>query len=97
MLLENIDSLVEQASEGIAPGGRCPFLMQEAWISAEGRFSPCCAPDALRRTLGEFGSLNGGTLNDVWRSAAYQDLAATYRTHTLCQDCTMRKPAEESR
>ena len=51
ILLENIFPLKESATENLAPGGPCPFLGQEAWISAEGRFDPCCAPDAQRRTL----------------------------------------------
>ena len=94
VLLENIHALDVHATDDIAPGGKCPFLMQEAWISAVGRFSPCCAPDALRRTLGEFGDLGERTLDDIWHDDAYQDLARTYRTRPLCQGCTMRKPVE---
>jgi len=94
ILLENIFLLDEDATGDLAPGGPCPFLGQEAWVSAEGRFDPCCAPDALRRTLGEFGSLHEQRLMDIWHSDAYRRLAATYRNRSLCLACNMRKPAE---
>ncbi|MCZ0943785.1 MAG: SPASM domain-containing protein, partial [Gammaproteobacteria bacterium] len=75
------------------PGGPCPFLGREAWVSAEGRFDPCCAPDAERRTLGEFGNLYERGLMDIWRGGAYRTLMATYRNRTLCLGCNMRRPA----
>ncbi|MRG91565.1 glycosyltransferase [Polyangium spumosum] len=92
LLLENIFLLSESAPEDLAPGGPCPFLGQEAWVSAEGRFDPCCAPDAQRRTLGEFGSLDHRGLMEIWNGAAYRRLVATYRTRGLCLGCNMRKP-----
>jgi MoaA/NifB/PqqE/SkfB family radical SAM enzyme len=92
LLLENIFLLSESASEDLAPGGPCPFLGQEAWVSAEGRFDPCCAPDAQRRTLGEFGSLHAQGLMGIWNGEPYRRLAATYRTRGLCLGCNMRKP-----
>ena len=95
VLLENIDLLDEDgAARDLAPGGPCPFLGREAWVSAEGRFDPCCAPDAERRTLGEFGNLHERGLMDIWRGGAYRTLAATYRNRTLCLGCNMRRPAE---
>ena len=95
VLLENIFPLEEGAQTDIVPGGSCPFLNQEAWVSAEGRFNPCCAPDALRRTLGEFGNLYDASLYDTWEQPAYRNLVATYQSHPLCQACTMRRPAQE--
>jgi glycosyltransferase involved in cell wall biosynthesis/MoaA/NifB/PqqE/SkfB family radical SAM enzyme len=95
VLLENIFLLDESAREDLAPRGRCPFLGQEAWISAEGRFDPCCAPDAQRRTLGDFGSLHEASLMDIWSGDAYQRLLETYRNRALCLGCNMRRPAEE--
>jgi MoaA/NifB/PqqE/SkfB family radical SAM enzyme len=92
--LDNIFPLDPDARDDIAPGGPCPFLGQEAWISAEGRFDPCCAPDAQRRTLGEFGSLHDHTLKEIWTGDAYQRLQATYRNRELCLGCNMRKPTE---
>ena len=89
--LDNFHPLVP--GEDAAPGGPCPFLGQEAWVSAEGRFDPCCAPDELRRTLGDFGSLHEQTLSDVWGGPLYRDLVRTYRTRALCLGCNMRRPA----
>jgi hypothetical protein len=74
------------------PAVPCPFLGQEAWVSAEGRFDPCCAPDAQRRTLGEFGDLHRTSLLEVWQSDGYRGLVAGYRTRALCMGCNMRKP-----
>ncbi len=95
VLLENVFLLDEAAREDLAPTGRCPFLGQEAWISAEGRFDPCCAPDAQRRTLGDFGSLHEASLPEIWNGDAYRGLLETYRNRALCLGCNMRRPAEE--
>lgn len=92
ILLENIFLLEETATADLAPGGPCPFLGQEAWVSAAGRFDPCCAPDAQRRTLGDFGSLSEQGLMEIWRGQPYQELMMTYRNRALCQSCNMRKP-----
>jgi len=94
LLLENIFLLEDTAREDLAPGGPCPFLGQEAWVSAEGRFNPCCAPDAQRRTLGEYGNLNGQGLMEIWNGQEYQRLVKTYRNRHLCLGCNMRKPVE---
>ncbi len=92
VLLENIFPLDEYAVEDIAPNGDCPFLGKEARVAADGRFNPCCAPDALRRTLGDFGNLNSRSLQDIWRSAAYRHLQANYSAKPLCRGCNMRRP-----
>jgi len=92
VLLENFYLLNTQAVSDLAPGGACPFLGQEAWVSAEGRFDPCCAPDAQRRTLGEFGDLRERSLLDVWRGAPYQELLQNYYSRPLCVGCNMRRP-----
>lgn len=96
ILLENIYFLDSAATEDLAPGGPCPFLGQEAWVSAMGRFDPCCAPDAQRRTLGEFGDLNKQDFMEIWDGDKYRELTATYRNRRLCLGCNMRKPAEGS-
>lgn len=93
ILLENIFLLDETATEDLAPGGPCPFLGQEAWVSAVGRFDPCCAPDAQRRTLGEFGNLHEQGLMEIWNGDEYRQLVSTYRNRSLCLGCNMRKPA----
>ncbi len=92
ILLENIFLLDASAAEDLAPGGPCPFLGQEAWVSAEGRFNPCCAPDAQRRTLGELGDLDEQAFMDIWDGDKYRALAETYRNRRLCLGCNMRKP-----
>ena len=91
MLLENIFPLEQGAQVEIMPGAVCPFLGKEAWVSAEGRFNPCCAPDALRRTLGDFGNLNERSLYEIWQSPSYHALQETYLSHSLCQGCNMRR------
>jgi len=96
ILLEGIFLLDEDEPGNIAPSGPCPFLGQEAWVSAEGRFDPCCAPDAQRRTLGEFGNLHDQPLTGIWHGDAYRHLVATYRNRSLCHGCNMRKPVEVS-
>jgi len=92
VLLENIFPLHEDDSGDIAPGGECPFLGQEAWVAADGRFNPCCAPDVLRKSLGDFGNLNDRGLREIWESSEYRNLRATYMTKPLCQGCNMRRP-----
>jgi glycosyltransferase involved in cell wall biosynthesis/MoaA/NifB/PqqE/SkfB family radical SAM enzyme len=93
VLLENIFLLDAVATEDLAPGGPCPFLGQEAWLSAVGRFDPCCAPDAQRRTLGELGDLHEQSFMEIWNGEAYRELVSTYRNRRLCLGCNMRKPA----
>lgn len=88
VLLENIGEIV---AENNAPTGQCPFLGREAWVNAHGRFDPCCAPDAERKTLGSFGYLRERELIDIWRSDDYRLLARTYRSRAVCQKCNMRK------
>ena len=40
ILLENFFELGEAAPSDLAPGGPCPFLGQEAWVSADRTFRP---------------------------------------------------------
>ena len=94
VLLENIFRLDESGEGDIAPDGDCPFLGQEAWVASDGRFNPCCAPDALRRTLGYFGNVDSTSLYDIWKSAEYSDLQANYMKNALCRGCNMRRPAD---
>ena len=92
VLLENIFRLDAEDAGEIAAGAECPFLGQEAWVAADGRFNPCCAPDALRRTLGEFGNVNEASLYDIWDGDAYRSLQTNYMQNSLCQGCNMRRP-----
>lgn len=92
VLLENIHRLDPAEPREIVRGGVCPFLGAEAWVSAEGRFNPCCAPDAQRRTLGEFGNLHDRSLSEIWTGAQYANLRDNYMEVGLCQTCNMRRP-----
>lgn len=95
VLLENIYFLEETAIHELVPNGICPFLGQEAWVSAEGRFGPCCAPDQDRKKLGDFGNLNETSLEEIWKGKAYQDLRRNYLIHSVCKGCNMRKKKED--
>ncbi|MEI6805301.1 MAG: radical SAM protein [Myxococcaceae bacterium] len=95
IILEHVEELDPGAVSDLVPGGVCPFLGNEAWVNAEGEFSPCCAPDELRKTLGEFGNLNEMTMEDIWTGQPYQHLRQTYQSHALCIGCNMKKPLTE--
>ncbi len=74
----------------------CPFLGREAWINWEGRFDPCCAPDAERKGLGYFGSVGmEGGISGIWKGAKYQRLVSHYLENEICRKCTLRRPPEE--
>ena len=92
VLLENIFKLDADDQVEISAGAECPFLGQEAWVASDGRFNPCCAPDALRRTLGDFGNVNHISLYDIWQGDAYRYLRSSYMNKPLCQGCNMRRP-----
>ncbi len=94
VLVEGIFRLDPHSAE-IGPGARCPFLGREAWVASDGRFNPCCAPDVLRRTLGEFGNLNGSELMDIWGSQAYRELVQSHLSKTLCRGCNLRRPTND--
>ena len=93
VLLENVFPL-DASSDQISRDAVCPFLGKEAWVSAEGRFNPCCAPDELRRTLGDFGNLNEKSLMEIWHSPSYRSLEKNYLDNSLCRTCNMRRPQD---
>lgn len=70
----------------------CPFLGKEAWVNAQGRFDPCCAPDQQRQVLGNFGNVTDGGLMAIWQGKPYRDLMANHLQKPLCQTCTLRRP-----
>ena len=92
VLLDNIFRLDPHDGDDIAAGAQCPFLGQEAWVASDGRFNPCCAPDALRRTLGDFGNINRTGLYEIWEGPEYQELRENYMERSLCRGCNMRRP-----
>ena len=95
VLLENIYELDETAEKELVSEGVCPFLGNEAWVSAEGRFGPCCAPDEDRKRLGDFGTLCDQSIQDIWESGAYQYLQKNYLKHDVCKRCNMRKKLKD--
>jgi radical SAM protein with 4Fe4S-binding SPASM domain len=96
VVLENIYALEESAIEELVPKGVCPFLGKEAWVSSEGRFNPCCAPDKERLKLGDFGNLNASSIEQIWASEPYQNLRQNYLEHAVCKGCNMRKKEEDT-
>jgi MoaA/NifB/PqqE/SkfB family radical SAM enzyme len=91
ILLENIYPLNESAMEELVSDGVCPFLGEEAWVSSEGRFNPCCAPNEERLKLGEYGNLFDTSIENIWQGTAYQQLRKNYLQHAVCKGCNMRK------
>lgn len=92
--LENFDSLNNEATKNIDPNAVCPFLGKEAWIDPNGHFSPCCAPDVLRKQLGNFGNVNRRNIIDIWHDQDYQFLIKNYMQHDVCINCNMRRSAQ---
>jgi MoaA/NifB/PqqE/SkfB family radical SAM enzyme len=83
----------EDLPEGSEPEpGPCPFLGEEAWVLADGRFAPCPAPAAKEGRLGEFPSLAGRAFAEAWESPGYRALVAGHRGHPACRDCALRRP-----
>ncbi|MDR0506083.1 MAG: SPASM domain-containing protein, partial [Dysgonamonadaceae bacterium] len=60
--------------------------------SATGKISPCCAPDNLRHSLGDFGNIETTTVAEVLASPVYRKLVDNYKSVELCKTCNMRKP-----
>lgn len=92
VILENIVPIMEGEAAELPDYYECPFLNKELWISATGKISPCCAPDELRQSLGDFGNIATTTLAEVLESRAYTELAGNYKQTPLCRTCNMRRP-----
>lgn len=92
VILENIIPLHDNETKELPEDYECPFLSKELWISATGNISPCCAPDNLRKSLGDFGNISTTTIKDVLQSSVYTELVSNYKTKPLCKTCNMRKP-----
>lgn len=89
--LEGFFIIRNDEQEGVPESYHCPFLGKELWISAEGNYAPCCAPDELRKSLGDFGRFPDKSLHEVLQTNEYQWLLHNYKTLTLCKHCKMRK------
>jgi radical SAM protein with 4Fe4S-binding SPASM domain len=92
VVLENIIPLQKSEDKIIPESYDCPFLEKELWISATGNVSPCCAPDKLRKTLGDFGNIENTSIEEVLKSEVYRNLVRNYKQIELCKTCNMRKP-----
>lgn len=92
VLLENVIPIEDSEITEVPIDYECPFLTQELWISATGKISPCCAPDNLRQSLGDFGNIKDYSIEEVLNSERYLDLVANYKTKEVCKTCVMRKP-----
>lgn len=89
--LENFFVLNPSYLQDISPHGKCPFLGKEAWVDSTGRFNVCCAPDLLRKSLGDFGDLVSQSLEEIWKSSSYRTLCDSYMKNSLCRMCNMRR------
>ncbi len=89
---ENIFTLQFQEKKEIPESYECPFLEKELWISATGKISPCCAPDELRNSLGDFGTYPNISIKEVTESKIYSNLCKNYKQFPLCKTCNMRQP-----
>jgi MoaA/NifB/PqqE/SkfB family radical SAM enzyme len=95
ILLVNFDILEEGATQNLNPEAICPFLGKEAWIAPDGHFSPCCAPDIIRRKLGDFGNVNEKAILDIWHDESYQQLIKNYMSNDICIACNMRREPDQ--
>jgi MoaA/NifB/PqqE/SkfB family radical SAM enzyme len=91
IVLQNIFEIKESTDGELIQNSICPFLEQEAWFNTDGDFSPCCAPDELRKTLGKFGNITEKTFFEIWESREYKKLCENYKTIMLCKKCNMRR------
>ena len=91
IILENIGELEESAGGDPPQNSVCPFLGREAWFNTAGEFSPCCAPDEKRKTLGFFGGINEKSFTEIWESEQYAELVGNYKNNPLCKTCNMRR------
>lgn len=92
LMLDNFLPLSE-ADENMPEDWVCPFLGREAWVNHAGRFDPCCAPDAERAALGDFGKVQGPLgMSGIWQGAAYRTLFGNYKGRPVCRKCTLRRP-----
>ena len=91
--IDNFFELQLDDLDDIAPNGDCPFLGREIWVDPSGRFNVCCAPDQQRKSLGDFGNLSKESLPTLASSSQYHELMSSYQSHTLCKQCTMRRPS----
>lgn len=93
IVLDNFLRLDDKLAETMPVEWQCPFLGKEAWVNHEGRFDPCCAPDAERRKLGYFGNVNDNGMKHIWMGENYGKLRENYMQNHVCMGCNMRRPS----
>lgn len=94
--LDNVHDLdVERIVTRLPEDWACPFIGREAWIAWDGTFNVCCSPDAMRRTLGDFGNVKDRDFMDLWRSPDYEKLITNWGKYDVCKQCNMRRPVTE--
>lgn len=62
----------------------CPQLFDYAYITMDGKVSPCCH---LPRTI--VGDLSSHTLREIWTGSAYRRFRKHYRKSGTCRDCRL--------
>jgi MoaA/NifB/PqqE/SkfB family radical SAM enzyme len=90
IMLANVYPLSEKDGQNSMDATVCPFLGREAWVSYNGRFDVCCAPDVKRRTLGEYGNVVESDIMDIWHGEAYNKLVKSCDHHEVCGQCNMK-------
>lgn len=82
-------------NDKFAEKSSCPFLGREAWIAWDGTFNVCCAPDELRKTLGNFGNVKNKNFMELWDSLTNTNLLKNWGNYDVCRICNMRKPKQD--
>jgi MoaA/NifB/PqqE/SkfB family radical SAM enzyme len=93
--LDNIHKLSMNENTSVPRDWICPFLGREAWISWDGTFNVCCAPDKLRSGFGYFGNINKKDFLELWNSREYTEFITKWGDNPICKNCNMRRPVEE--
>lgn len=70
----------------------CPFAGKEAWVSYNGRFDVCCAPDEKRRSLGNYGNVLDSDIMNIWHGGPYQRFVRSWGGNDVCRQCNMKVP-----
>ena len=93
--LVNISKVPINSTSTVLPEEyECPFAGKEAWISWDGTFNVCCAPDELRKGFGNFGNVRDTPFMDLWRSKKYCYFIKQAGKTGVCKNCNMRRPPE---
>lgn len=68
-------------------GGKCQWLEDAVWITANGSFTPCC--NLHDPSVWKLGQYSGQALSEIRESPAYQQFRADYRAQKIasCLSC----------